>query len=328
MSKLLTKIAIPAALAFSAFGTQAAPIALEIDQPTQMKFSDYEIALRPNANGAFTFNGANYSLVNGSFAPGDKFVGIFNVTSIGTTSQPNDLSAQLASTQLTGVFSITITNCDTVRGCGSTTTATNSHMDFALGTGDFIRMYTAPAGTINPTLYNGTSAGLAAAVTSASGAQWLQANGPASNTIGLNSSLQQTLVGTPGYVGYSNSANFPVTATINDNWANADVNNTGYVLIPQQWPGTNFALAGLNGYCSTPPCPVPNPYTPIGPLGLVSDVFFQSQVNFNTNATANGAWQFLSQDPLLLFAPEPASLLLFGTGLLGLGFFRQKRSKA
>ena len=321
MSKLLTSFVIAAA--FSA-GAQAAPITLETNQPTQMKFSDYEIALRPNAEGNFTFNGASYSLVNGSFQPGDKFVGLFNITSIGTTAQANDLSAQLATTQLTGVFSISIINCDTTLGCGSTTTATNSHMDFALGGGDFVQMYTAPAGTMNPTLYDGTSSGLGLAVNSASGALWLAVNGAADNTITAGA-----LGAAPAYVGYSNSATFPITATINDNWANANVNNTGYTLLPQMWPGTNFALAGFNGYCETPSCPVPNGYTAISPLGLLSDVFFQSQVNFNTNAAANGSWQFISQDPMLLYAvPEPASLLLFGTGLLGFGLFRRKQSKA
>lgn len=60
-------------------------------------------------------------------------------------------------------------------------------------------------------------------------------------------------------------------------------------------------------------------------IGTAADLFLQD--DFKANNGAVGNWADLSQDPVEADVPEPASLALFGAGLLFLGWFVNRRKK-
>lgn len=58
---------------------------------------------------------------------------------------------------------------------------------------------------------------------------------------------------------------------------------------------------------------------------LSVDIYGVSRINFNTVGGTTGAWLFASNDPATLATPEPATLLIMGSGLLGLYGARRRR---
>ncbi|MFZ5426147.1 MAG: PEP-CTERM sorting domain-containing protein [Thermodesulfobacteriota bacterium] len=106
-------------------------------------------------------------------------------------------------------------------------------------------------------------------------------------------------------------------------WSEALGDPTG--LTPGTFVGTSWF--GLNTFFSS-----------VGPLNFVNDpledlydisVQLYAQSTIETNARVDGsvpAWSFTSDDPAVVATPEPATMLIMGSGLLGM-FAARRRKK-
>jgi PEP-CTERM motif-containing protein len=95
----------------------------------------------------------------------------------------------------------------------------------------------------------------------------------------------------------------------------AIVNNTGWDFLPVNDPDENE---------------VDGVYIGAG-LVLGNDIYFNNELQGNANSLllgGNSPWDFLSNDPAQVnVVPEPCTMLLLGTGLIGLGGFARRRFK-
>lgn len=97
-------------------------------------------------------------------------------------------------------------------------------------------------------------------------------------------------------------------------WYNLTTNNTGYTMVPQLWPEV------LGGGPFIHPVPGGMHLT-----GHTSQMYLEGSI-YNYGLYG---WDFRSEDPGYVFpTPEPATMLLFGSGLVGItGFARRRITK-
>jgi hypothetical protein len=275
---------LAAAFTLGASVATAAPITLFDDQITKLKFVNFENVTQGTNTG-------NDPL---AIDTGDVFTGILNVEAITNISGAQDLSAQLASTELTGHFQVSV-----VGGFLPTTLGASGHLDLALASGDFINLYydTAP--------------------------DWDPTSGTLGVTEATNGLLWASILGS-SYEGVNDSTVIPfgASSSVNRNWADIGVNNTGYSFIPT-----------LFGVPTGEPMGHYKDLDNSGGFTLgdtvhgdhLSDVFFASRL-FAPSGVAGYA--FRSEDPVYVNAvPEPGTFLLLGSGLVGLGFAARRRFK-
>lgn len=149
----------------------------------------------------------------------------------------------------------------------------------------------------------------------------------------------QVGVGTP----YTATATTPAglltdiaNATDGTLWATLTTNNGGYwythgpAVPPSQpggvvgdsWFGLNFVLNPIPGNIK-----IDDPLEAESGPGGIALVDLYGTSNLNVSGIPASAWRFTSEDPAVLLTPEPSTVLLLGSGLLGIGFFARRRLK-
>ena len=131
--------------------------------------------------------------------PGDRFTGIFIIQSITNASGTIDLSGQLATKEVTGAFSFTVTG-----GSGS-----SGHLEFGLAPGDFFSAFVGTGATKD---YDPTQPDAFQRATN--GAPWVSIQ-PGSFFVSVNDRIG------------------PGGAPVNRAWADVSQNDTGYALLPE-----------------------------------------------------------------------------------------------
>lgn len=274
---------LAAAVTMGASTASAAPITLFDDQITKIKFTNFENVIQ----------GTNTGNDPVAVDTGDLIIGILKVSSISNISGSQDLSAQLASTELTGHFQLSVVGgfAPAVLGPG--------HLDFGLNTGDFINLYYDTTPDWNP------ASGTLGVAEASNGLLWASILG--SSYEGINETNVDPFLG---------------TTSVNRNWADIGVNNTGYSFIPTLFGGpTGEPTAHYKDLDNS------GSFTAGDVIhgDHLVDVFFVSRL-FAPSGVPGYALR--SEDPVYLNAvPEPGTFLLFGSGLVGLGLAARKRFK-
>lgn len=235
---------------------------------------------------------------NQTIDSGDYFQGILNIEAITNISGSQDLSAQLGSKELTGDFQISVVG-------GLLPLGGAGHVDFGMAAGDYLNLYVGTGATKNWNPASGT-------------------NGVAEATDG---SLWASITGGTGfgYEGINDTTIFPVAASVNRNWADLDINNTGYPILKELYSSTagepplHFIDVNNNGVYDAGTDTLHGDH--------LVDVYFASRLFANIDPKIPN-WQFRSEDPVYVHAtPEPGTILLLGMGLLGTGFVARRRFK-
>ena len=259
-----------------------------------IKFTDFE---------SFNDKNGNPTTV---LAPGDTNYGVFSVTSITDASGINNVWTNGGSNgYLVGIFSgITV---QSITPAGTTFTTENSGGTFAI-----YQMATAPNFAL------GTSA-----FTQPGGLGCTSVNDPAGCYTGITGAPILTFNLVPGI---DPNPTTTLQATISGTTIPVSGQAFGYGDVTG---GSDAAQFGRGGFT-----------TDFLPADLqIHDNFCSNPTVANgaTSGTACGSvqypgvgnWQDVSNDPVAAVAvvPEPASLALFGGGLLGLGLFFRRRQK-
>jgi hypothetical protein len=181
----LTLIGVVVALACPCT-VNAGPITLLTDQPTKLKYTDFDRIIKGAGN-----TGPGIQM-------GDTLEGVFFTTDIGSTGNSTLLNGQLAHTQLTGYFHISVVSNPDASG----------NAMLALNAGDKFAFYTNSPNTFK----NSGGVSVANDITLAtSGTLWAQAG--------------------PGGMPFGEFFGTGTTKIL----INFDVNNTGYLFTPTAW---------------------------------------------------------------------------------------------
>lgn len=290
----------------------AAPVTLLTSELTKFKYVNYEywLDIGNETVTGLDVSGNTQTITStpgdGIINAGDKFFGILKTEAITNTTGAIDLSAQLLNLELTGVFRFTVVGVDQL---GLTSPG---HLNFALRadgldpegvgiTGDFLNYYVGTGATKN----------------------WNPADIADANSNGVPDSIDHAMDGmlwtstSPGtfFEGINDTIVSPVGLSVNRNWANFTVNNSGYLIVPQMFP-------------EAIPLPGSVVHTYLGALhtaGHTVDYYFETKLQ----GSDLGNWMFRSEDPAWLKAvPEPGTIVLLGAGVLGLGLLRFRRKRA
>jgi len=262
-----------AVVAALASAAVAVPVALPLGQVAQLKFTNFERFL--DANGDVT---TDLSLAT-------DVEGILKVASIGTLSDPTTHSyPQLGTLELTGYFHLSIVGSELAPPYPD-------HLDFALSdSSDMIELYVGTGATKNWTAGSGIATDIAHAT---------------------DGDLWAAVYSSSFYQGVADIAGPDSGDTVNTNFADLTVNNTGYTWVPQWWAGVDDTAHVYLGTTYT---------------DVFAEAFFKSRLYY-PSTVAN--WTFKSQDPMYLWVvPEPGTLLLLGAGIAGLGLIRLRRRRS
>ena len=241
------------------------------------------------------------SFTSSTLAPGDMNFGTFNVINI--TAQANDPAAGIVAGQtiwspggsngfLVGVFNGITVETVTPNGIGGFTTENTGGTFQLYQTSAFPSFsqgttgYTAAGCGIGTLCYNG--------ITNTGSGPVLTFNLiPGADIVNPTSTLQANVSGTT----------VPVSGSAQ-----------GYADLTGGSDEGQFGMAGFTTAIGTP-----------ADLSLL-DNFCANQAGCSGAIAPIGNWQQLSNDPIgAAVIPEPSSLLILGSGLLGLGFLRRRR---
>ncbi len=268
-------------LAFSTPASASMPIELltHAGEINKLKFVNYENFYESETGEA------------GKVDNGDWFEGIFKVQSISNIPGSKDLTSQLNNTELTGHFKFSVVG-------GSRPLYGAGHTDLALlsnggdNSTDFLRFYSDSGTSMNWD----PSAGVSEAISRATnGELWLEV---------MPSATDFSYEGVTDYI--RSSFNF------SESWADVTTNNTGYKILPQQFPAV-FDSAYTSHIFKG------NSHGP-----HATDLYFSSK----TSGSDIPGWQVRSEDQMYMaVAPEPLSSILFLSGGAVLGFTVYRKQK-
>ncbi len=247
---------------------------------------------------------------SGDISAGDTFYGILNVQNISNGGSDiwgtDNVGGDGTIDTLTGYFLTTVTGVNVHGGLGG-----DVHISLGAATADPNGVLTAAdlsSGVVLKMFVDDTSVGgpgTAYTTNDAGGAAGDIANA-------TDGSVWATLnVGPNGYW-YTHAPVVPPTnvgAAIGESWFGLDfvVNNTGWTYLAIDDPLESEAGAGG--------------------IALV-EMYGTSNINVNDPAITGGDnWGYTSQDPSVVVTPEPGTLLLLGSGLLGGALLRRRRAR-